>query len=92
MVRNTNRQIYLIARKIDPLNENELQNYKMPIYSDVLPLFSKVIEKSKILLNDEELREYLKVAKNQTRTVVVDSNNSWIDLRYILDISTARSM
>jgi hypothetical protein len=90
--RNTSRQVYLIATKIGPSNQNEFQNYGTPIYSDTLLLFSRVIEKSNILLNDEDLHEYLKVAKNQTRTIVIDSSNSRTDLRYILDISTARSM
>lgn len=86
---NTSRRLYLIATKIESLTQDDTQRDMAPIHSNTLPIFSKVIVKSKVLVDDKELREYLKVAKNQTRTIVIDIKNN---LRYIVDVSTFRSM
>ena len=67
---NTSGQIYLVARKIQASHENETEGETTLVHYDAFPFLSKVLAQSKTILTDNELYEFLKLAKNQTKTVI----------------------
>jgi hypothetical protein len=88
--RNTNGQLYLTARRVESLDINEAEkSYVQPNYGE-LSFLDKLLEKSKILPNDQELLEFLRLAKNQTRIITTSSPKAGQpNLEFMLAVSTA---
>ena len=85
---NTNGQLYLIARKIGPPDKSDGQNNEIQENYDALPFLNKVLGEPKIIPNDRELYEFLKLAKNQTATfVTLKGKPPEEDLKYMIAVS-----
>jgi hypothetical protein len=85
---NTNGQLYLIARKIGPPDKSDGQNNEIQENYDALPFLNKVLAEPKIIPNDRELYEFLKLAKNQTATfVTLKGKPPEEDLKYMIAVS-----
>jgi hypothetical protein len=85
---NTNGQLYLIARKIGPPDKSDGQNNEIQENYDALPFLNRVLAEPKIIPNDRELYEFLKLAKNQTATfVTLKGKPPEEDLKYMIAVS-----
>jgi hypothetical protein len=90
---NTNGQLYLIARKIGPPDKSDGQNNEIQENYDALPFLNKVLAEPKIIPNDRELYEFLKLAKNQTATfVTLKGKSAEEDLKYIIAVSNVTNL
>lgn len=84
-------QIYLTARKIEESDKSETQNDNTLIDYDALPFLNKVLEQSKMTLNDDELYEFLKFTINQTKTIItLRGQPGQANLKYMLEVSPVR--
>jgi hypothetical protein len=85
---NTNGQLYLIARKIGPPDKSDGQNNEIQENYEALPFLNKVLAEPKIIPNDRELYEFLKLAKNRTATfVTLKGKPPEEDLKYMIAVS-----
>ncbi|HJU78410.1 MAG TPA: hypothetical protein VJ599_02455 [Nitrososphaeraceae archaeon] len=83
--RNTSGQLYLMAK---PSNEQIGNEIEIQENYDSLPFLQSVLSKSKIKLNDPELLEFLKLARNQTKACfTIKANSARGNLRYIVAVT-----
>ena len=85
---NTSGQLYLIATKVEIVDESGSQNYEIDENGDSLPFIKTILSGSKIKLNDSVLYEFLKLSGNQTKTTItIKSSSGESNLCYILAVS-----
>lgn len=86
---NTSGQLYLVAKKIQSSHESQNKKCDIQANNDALPFLNKNLAESKVMLNDTNLYEFLKLAKNGTNAVVTFRGKPGQEnIKYILTIST----
>ena len=84
----TSGHLYLVPRKIGPPDKSNAQNNEIQANYDGLWFLNKVLAEPKIIPNDRELYEFLKLAKNRTETfVILKGKPPEEDLKYIIAVS-----
>jgi hypothetical protein len=89
--KETGGQLYLIARKIGSSSESQTdqsqENYVL------LQFLTRILKQSKVILNDSELHEFLKISKYQTIAFVTHRRiPSQENFKYMIAVSTTANI
>jgi hypothetical protein len=85
----TSRDIYLMARKIEPTDKSEIQNDDTLEDHQVLPFLSKLLTESKMRASEIELFEFLRFTIDQTKAVItLKGEAGQRNSKYLLAVTT----
>jgi hypothetical protein len=85
----TTGQLFLKASKVESSDKSETQEDSVQVDYDALPFLNKLLAQSKMVPNDTELYEFLKLAKNQTKVIMTFRvKPDQAILRYMIAVST----